>query len=355
MGSGRSVHRVLTLAAFIGLACLATACSDDSGDPVGPGGDVPYDSITVNASTGWAAIRLGEPASQVTVTGDLDSSDDWDIAFNATAVMLNGGDAGPGNVSGYCICANAGATDAQVMDMTDASELADFTSVTAAQIPSSSDAWQSDAVALAVQGWYNYDMTSHVVSAAPEKLFILRTASGTAFVKFHITDITDGVVTFEYAVTTDQTQPFGGAETGSVTLSDDDSPVYFDFETGTSSTTEDAESWDIAFVGYSIEVNGGSSGTGDAGAASLDEDFASLTDVDGVPGAAFEADGFGGVFVESPWFRYNLLGTDHHIWPVFNVYLIKVGDAVYKIQVTNYYDVDGNTRRITTRYAKLAG
>ncbi len=354
MGSGRSVHRVLTLAAFLGFACLATACSDDSNDPVGPGGDAPYDSITVDAHDGWAAIRLGEPASQVTITGDIDASDDWDIAFNGTAVMLNGGDAGPGDVSGYCICANASATDDQVTQMTDASELADFTSVTDAEIPSSSDAWQSDAVALAIQGWYNYNPTTHAVSAAPEKLFIIRSASGLVFAKLHVTDITEGVVTFEYAITNDQTQPFGGTETGSVTLSDDDSPVYFDFETGTSSTTEDPSSWDIAFVGYSIEVNGGTSGSGEAGAASIDEEFDSLTDVDGVPSAAFDADGFGGVFVESPYYRYNLL-DNHHIWPVFNVYLIKVGDAVYKIQITNYYDVNGNARHITTRYAKLAG
>lgn len=354
MGSGRPVHRVLTVAAFLGFACLATACSDDSNDPVGPGGDVAYDSITVDASTGWAAIRLGEPAAQVTVTGDLDASADWDIAFNAISVMLNGGDAGPGDVSGFCICANAGATDDAVTEMTDASELADFTSVTDAQIPTSSDAWQTDAVALAVDGWYNYDPATHEVSAAPEKVSLIRTASGTAFAKFHVTDITDDVVTFEYAVTTDQTQPFGSTETGSVTLPDDDSPVYFDFETGASSTTEDAGSWDIAFVGYSIEVNGGTSGNGDAGAASIDQDFASLTTVDGIPSSAFEADGFGGMFVESPWYRYDLLGN-HHIWPTFNVYLIKSGDAVYKVQITNYYDVNGNPRRITARYAKLAG
>jgi hypothetical protein len=344
----------ITLIALAGAGILTTGCSDDDKSPVEPPNGAVYDSITVDASAGWAAIKLGEPATPVTVTGDLSSSADWDIAFNATSVMLNGGDAGPGDVAGYCICQNANATDNEVTQMTDASELADFANVTDAQIPTDADAWQADASALAIDGWYNYDMNTHEVSAAPEKVWIIRTASGTAFAKFHVTNIADGKATFEYAVAPASDQPIGTVHSAEVTLTDDGSAVYFDFETGTVSTTADPTQWDIAFIGYAIHVNSGVSGTAQAGAVQDDDSFESLTSVDGIPSSAFKVDGFGGVFVASPWYRYNLLGN-HHIWPTFNVYLIKSGSAVYKIQLTNYYSVSGDPRRITVRYAKLAG
>jgi hypothetical protein len=53
------------------------------------------------------------------------------------------------------------------------------------------------------------------------------------------------------------------------------------------------------------------------------------------------------------WYRYNLTGTDHQIWPTFNVYLVKRGSAVYKVQITNYYGANGAPRQITLRSALL--
>ncbi|HET6681751.1 MAG TPA: HmuY family protein [Gemmatimonadaceae bacterium] len=338
---------------IVAVAAIAAACSDSESGGLGPDPDlIVYDSITIDASTGWAGVRLGEPATLVPIVGDPSAAADWELAFNATAIMLNGGDAGPGDVAGFCLCANASATDDQVLNMTDASEQAAFLAVDESSIPSADASWQTDGALLAIDGWYNYNPQTHVVSAAPEKIFLVRSASGDAFVKFHVTDITGSTVTFEYAVAPSADQPFGAAQTAQATISDD-APAWFDLETGTVSSTEDPTTWDFAFVGYSIEVNGGSSGGGSAGAAALDVPFADFTSMDGIPSSAFTADGFGGVFVESPWFRYNLLGDDHHIWPTFNVYLIRTGDDVYKIQLTSYYDLNGSARRITFRYQKL--
>jgi hypothetical protein len=179
---------------------LAAGCSGENGTD-GPPQGATYDSITVDASAGWAAVRFGDPAVQVAVS-DLASSDAWDIAFNATSVMLNGGDAGPGEVSGYCVCQNAAATDEALTNMTPASELADFLSVTSAQVPS-------------------------------------------------------------------------------------------------------------------------------------------------------DADAFGEVFAASKWYRYNLEG-EHQIWPTYDVYLIRRGGVVYKVQITGYYSATGAARHITFRYAPLA-
>ena len=55
-----------------------------------------------------------------------------------------GGQAGPGGVTGYCLCQNAGATDAQVRAMTPESELGDFEAVSASSIPTDASEWETD-------------------------------------------------------------------------------------------------------------------------------------------------------------------------------------------------------------------
>ncbi|MBB4635564.1 HmuY family protein [Longimicrobium terrae] len=182
---------------------LMGACSDNG--PTEPAVD-PGASMTVDAShaTNWALVDLGTPAAVVTAA-DPATSTAWDLAFKATGLMLNGGTAGPGGMTGYCICQNAGATNDQIRAMTPAGEAADFDAVTAAQIPAAASAWSAT------------------------------------------------------------------------------------------------------------------------------------------------------VFDTSKWYKYNLTGADHQVWPTHDVYLIRRGNEVYKLQVTGYYGPAGETRRISFRYAKLAG
>lgn len=346
-----------TLLTVLTTAVFATACSSDSDSPVGPpSGGASYDSLTVDASASWAAVQLGDPATQLSVS-DLHSSADWDIAFDVTSVEVNGGASGPGGVIAYCLCENANATDAQVEGMSPANQLATFTNVTAAQIPSDASVWQADSVALAITGWYSYNLDTHVVSAAPDDVWLVRTTSGTAFAKFHVTGIANptqasaGDVTFEYALQPAAGQPMGDPQSVTVTVPGDGSTVYFNLQTGETTTGSD---WDIAFTGYSILVNGGVSGTGGAGAVLIDDAFDAITTTDGVPSTAYEVDGSGGVFVDNKWYRYNLKGDDHQIWPTFNVYLLKRGTTVYKVQIINYYSTSAEPRHITFRYAKLS-
>jgi len=49
----------------------------------------------------------------------------------------------------------------------------------------------------------------------------------------------------------------------------------------------------------------------------------------------------------------NITGTDNQIWPNFNVYLVRRGDAVFKLQVTSYYGATGTPRQITVRSVRL--
>ncbi len=189
---------------FTAFCCLAVAvlagCSDSNpSEPVGP----EYTSMTVDASAGWTYVDFtGNSATSFVLEGAAESPI-WDLGFNATSVVANGGTSGPGGVVVYCVCQNAAATSEQVMAFTAAGQLAAFEAVTAAQIPSNAGVWNADA------------------------------------------------------------------------------------------------------------------------------------------------------FNTSRWYRYNLTGTDHQVWPTFDVYLLQRGADVYKVQLINYYGPGGEPRRITFRYAKL--
>jgi hypothetical protein len=207
------------------LACLALptlACnSDDVTAPPQPAAG----EFTVDASQGWVYVSLVDSAV-VTPTPTPSESAAWDIAFFATNVMLNGGEAGPGNVTGFCVCQNTSASDDQVLAMTPESELADYEGVTA--VPGTAT-FLAEVLTPAVAGWF----------------------TGTA------------------------------------------------------------------------------------------------------PAIAYTADTFAGVFGPHKWYRYNILG-DNRISPVFEVYLVRRGNTVWKLQVLNYYSATNAARHISFRYERIS-
>ena len=340
-------YRVRGMGAVAALALLAAGCSDSSPLELEP--EAP--TLMVDASTAWAFVDLAETATPVTVS-ERSTSMAWDIAFNATRVMLNGGAAGPGGVVGYCVCQNTGATAAQIQALTPESELAAFEAVSTANLPTDADAWETDALDAAITGWYSYDVATHQVSAAPDNVWKVRGAGADPeYAKFHVTQISEATragaqVTIEYAV-----QPGAGEALGEIqtaVLDGRTAPVYFDFVTGVS----DASNWDIKLEGFDIRINGGVSGTGGAGAVKASESFSAMTDASDAPAQIYRGDAFGGVFAAHPWYKYNLDGN-HTIFPTYDVFLIKRGAEIYKMQIIGYYDTAGESRRITFRYARL--
>lgn len=346
MSRPRIMRRVTALAAVL----LVAACSDD--EPTGPGEDPTVRTLVVDASEDWAYVRLGETAQVVSVD-DPTQSDAWDIAFLATSVMLNGGDAGPGGVVGHCLCANSATSDAEVMAMTPESELAGFLDVGVADVPVEEEAWSADALVPVISGWYVYDPVSHVVVAEPDSVWLIRTAEGEAYAKFRVVGLEGatrqhaGRVTIEYAVQSGAGSTMEEARQATLDLSA--GPVYFDLVEGEEG---DAADWDLKFEGYTIRVNGGASGGGQAGAVSAGEAFEAIEDVNDVPADLYRGDAFGGVFDQHRWYRYNLAGH-HQIWPTYDVYLIRRGGEVYKVQLIGYYGPTGESRRITLRYAPI--
>ncbi len=350
---GPSARRSRT--ALLGaLAALTAACGTDSTGP-----NVITDepgTLTVNTTAGWVYVDLGATAQVVTVaTPGTDAS--WDIAVNGTSVMLNGGAAGPGGVTGHCLCQNEMAADADVKLFTAASELADFTAVGAAQVPADASQFLADELTAAISGWYAYNPTTHAIAPAAPNGFYVRRANGTSFAKMRVTAIEGGSqarpdrVTLEYAVQPAAGAALGATQTATVDLTGG-APVHFSFANG---VVDAGAEWDLKLAGWEIRVNGGASGSGQGGAIASSVPFASITDPGEAPASVYKADGFGGVFAAKRWYRYNITGSDHQVWPTFDVYLVKRGAEVFKVQLTGYYNAQGDPRNISFRWAKVSG
>lgn len=339
------------------LTLVATAC--ESSTAPAPAEEDPIRELRVDAADQWAFVSLGDPAEEVQV-GDPSTSAEWHIGFFASSVMLNGGDAGPGGVQGFCVCDNEGLSDAQVAALTDDDGLAAFEAVTASDVPADEGAWEGDALVPVIDGWWSYDFTTHTVSADPSAVFLVRTAAGVSFAKLHVTGIAGatqqhaGTVTLEFAVQPGAGEPLGPVQTLEVDVSG--GAVAVDLETG-SLVTPGADGWDLELSGYTIRVNGGVSGDAEAGASRTGTPFDQVTDPGALSGRHYRGDAYGGVFATEDagrrWYRYNLQGG-HQIWPTYNVYLIRVDGEVYKVQLTGYYHPEtGDSRHVTFRYELL--
>ncbi len=335
------------------LVCVAAfACTGS--DTTEPPPVAAADSILIDASQSLAFVRLGAPAQVVAVV-DPASTSAWDMGFFSTNVILNGGAAGPGQVSGFCVCARAGATDDAVRAMTPASMLPDFTGLTTSSIPSDSS-FRRDQLTPAIAGWYSGSGSAAAVVSG--RSWIIREGTTAAtLAKFRVTGLQQasatsaGQISFEFAVQPAPGTAFGAVQSRTVDVRS--GAVYFDLTTG--SVTSSAN-WDLRFDGFDIRTNGGVSGSGSVGAiveatrpfANIDAAYAATA-----PPQAYRRDAFGGVFAQQPWYRYNITGTDNQIWPTFNVYVIKRGAEVFKVQLTGYYGPSGEPRKITMRYARL--
>jgi hypothetical protein len=341
----------LALAALV----LLAACGGDGGlAPIVP----VTKSITVDASAGYVYLKLDTTANVVAVATPS-TSEAWDMGFFATGVTLNGGAAGPGGVSAYCLCANSGATTAQLQAMTAANQLGAFDSVEAGVIPAAAS-FQADALDPVINGWFSGSGAAAI--PVTTRAFILRKTVSAAVIlsKFQVTAISGatasapGQVSFQYAVQPSAGAAFGATQSKVVNVAAG-SPVYFDLTAGAATTA--GGTWDIAFDGWTIRVNGGVSGAGGVSAVPDNATaFANITATyaASAPPQAYRSDSFSGVFAASPWYRYNITGSDNQIWPTFNVYLVRRGSAVYKVQLTSYYSPSGAPRNITIRYAQLA-
>jgi len=348
--------------AAVGVAVVLSACSSSDQGITDAGNGAA--SLTIDVTSAPAYVTLGTPATVATVV-DPSTSTAWDLAFASTpTVAVNGGASGPSTVKAYCLCANSALTLAQIEALTPASSLIAFESVTAASIPADAS-FQLDASSQAISGWYDYNATTHAVTANGNVWGLRLASTSGAYAKLRVTAIpapgqsNAGPVTIQWAVQPTSSSTMGADRQLVVDLTSGPK-VYVNLTTGTTSASS-ASTWDVALQGYTIAVNGGSSGGGNVGAvllvpSSFYSSYAAIGSIPiggaGIPSSAFSTDGAGGAFLTTPPYRYD--PVLHQVYPSYDVYLVKRGTSVYKAQVTSYYSTAGAFGKITLRYAKLA-
>jgi len=125
------------------------------------------------------------------------SSDDWDIAFNSTKIIVNGGS----STTPFARTGNGGLYKTTGL-------LSDIASVDTTKFAVDTD----NALALTTgsgNGWYNYDMTTHTISPIAGVVLVIRTHDGKyakmvidSYYKDAPTTVTDiysyGYYTFHY-------------------------------------------------------------------------------------------------------------------------------------------------------------
>jgi len=335
--------RPLLTAAF--LALPLAACTTN--DVIGPDNRPRQGTFTVDARNAWVYVSLADSAV-VTPTPSASESEAWDIAFFSTNVTLNGGAAGPGGVTGACICQNAALTNTEFLAMTPSSELPDFTSVTAVPVGTT---FVSDVLTPAITGWFTG--TGAAAVADTTKHWLVRLSDSTSYAVVRVQSIasptatTAGTVTLEYRLQATATSALAATQTIAVNLATGAKRV--DLNSG--AVTTDASAWDLQLDGFTMRVNGGITGSGKGAAAVGSGQFTTATTAVTMANA-YRQDTYAGIFGTNRYWRYNL-ANDFRVTPSFDVYLIKRGTRTYKLQVINYYSDTGVARFITFRWARL--
>ena len=355
-----SPFRRAHLAALV-IAATAACSADGVTDPGSQ-----YSTLVVNASTSTAYVTLGDVSTLATVTGDPTMNTAWDLAFTAVpTVAVNGGASGAAGVKAYCLCQNANLSLTQVEALTATNGANAFGGVTTSSVVAD-NLFQVDAASQAISGWYDYNATTHIVSANSTVWGIRLASTAGAYAKFHVSAIPTpgqanaGPVTIQWAIQPTSSGTMGADKTLTLDLSSN-AKLYVNLTTSSVSTTSTG-TWDIALQGYTITVNGGANGTGNVGAVALVPSsfytsYASITAIPvgatGIPSTSFVADAAGGAFLAAPPYRYDPVA--HQVYPTYDVYLVKRGTTVYKVQVVSYYSSAGVFGVITLRYAKVSG
>ena len=355
----------LRTATLVASAVALAACGSD--DPTGPSTSNAAERI-VNANT-RTFLRLTETGSEVVQVADPAASTQWDLALERTAVTLNGGSAGPGGVAGTCLCRNQSLTFAQLLELgrAPAAERQRFDRITADSIPTDESRFVTDRFASAAGRFWRGAIGAAAV-AESDSAWMLRwgTVPGPfRFGKLRVvslvnpTALTPGTVTIEYTLqpATGNTE-FPATRTLQVPVAAN-AVAYIDLDTDRVVTENDA--WDIAFNGWSLRTN--STAPGEAAVRNLrfgpgttpsSNTFAAanLAFARFAPVVVWRADTFEGVFAATPWYRYE--SATNAIFPTFDVFLVRRGTAVWKVQITGYFIPQGSDeRRVTIRAVRL--
>lgn len=346
---------------------ISSSSASSASSVAGPGPLVNVGPLNTGTSNAPVSVYYDlDTNTKLTLTeAEAAANSDWDIAFRRTKVYLNSKAATP--VKAFATGNNADFFDAgkqpikeKFINATAEGELADFTAVTATAIPAAAS-FTTDKEESVIGGkFYNYNMTTHVVTAAADKSFIVfsdgnytkirakalttagRTMSSiTLGISFQ--DIARGDTTFLAEV--DRTFD-AVACTGN---------IYIDLDTQTK--VNETDPWDIYFPCVTVGADTGASFelniAADAGA--IPDGTPSYTGIDKTTHnfLGFQPNISTVLFFDAfPWYQYNLEGT-HLLYSQYQVYLVKTATATYKLQITSYYNETGASGNYSFRFQSL--
>jgi len=286
---------------------------------------------------------------------------EWDIAFKRSGVYLNQHSDNTikafatGNNSEF-FDADGKAISASFIAATAEMELNDYLAVKSSDIPTDDTKFVGDVTSNVIEGFYNYDSETHVVTAAESHYFIVN--SDDAFTKFRVTSITTagrgiGQITLQAAYQGVSDAEFATEQElivdASLTCSGDSTHVYIDFDTNQEVTMADA--WDINFL-CATDKTAADFVINIADDSQAMQDFEnSYVNVDPTAVAyyGFQENSYTvKAFDSTPWYQYGLDGG-HLLWSQFDIYLIKTPTKTHKLQLTSYYDAQGTSGNISFR------
>lgn len=293
------------------------------------------------------------------------TNSEWDISFRRTKVYLNAKASTPvkafatGNNADFFDDAKAPIKE-KFINATAEAELADFVAVLADAIPAVTS-FTTDKEERVIGGkFYNYNMTTHVVSAADTKYFVVYSDGNYSKIRAKsltsagrtMSTITLGIA-FQDVARGDTTFMAEVERTIDAVACTGD--VYVDLDTQTQVTANDP--WDITFPCVTVGAD-----TGASFELNIAADATAIVDAEpsyaGIDKTVHSFYGFQSnlsnvlFFDANPWYQYNLEGT-HLLYSQYQVYLIKTASATYKFQITSYYNETGASGNYSFRYQAL--
>lgn len=350
---------VAAMAAATMISLVPAACEDTVATP-----DEVFEegTITIDASSldGPAYLSLADGG---TLTNSPDAaSTAWHMSFRRFAVRLNGGVSGPGSVAGTNLRNNAMLTQEEVAALDEADGDSAFQAVTADDIAGATFV-EDDVVPDPGASWFRFDGRAGTVVANPGAAWKVQEGSGRGHAVFRVAELTMQGQRPVGLVVEHRRQDPGGAL-------GDPRPVAVDLTRGPGYVAlaegralgpgqvqgPNACAWDLgATPALTIEVNA------DCGAGTFPlaatEDFTALTTAADAPKYGGFLSAVGGAFPATVdnargTFWYNINGGNR-LWPTYNVFLVRTGQEVYKVQVTSYYSAGGESGFPTVRFLRL--
>lgn len=380
------------LAAVFTACCTMVACGGSGGSSSKPASSSSLSSSSVVSSSSVISSSASSQASMVNAgplnTGtassatyayyDLDTgttltlteaeaatNSEWDVSFRRTKVYLNAKASTP--VTAYATGNNADFFDdskapikEKFINATPETELADFVAVTTDSIPAETSFTTDKEEHVIGDKFYNYNMTTHVVSAADTKYFVVYSDGN--YSKIRAKSLTTAGRTMSTITLGISFQDVARGDTAfiaevertidAVACTGD---VYVDLDTQTQVTANDP--WDISFPCVTVGAD-----TGADFELNLAADATAIVDADptytGIDKTVHSFYGFQSnisnvlFFDTNPWYQYNLQDT-HLLYSQYQVYLIKTATGVYKFQITSYYNDTGASGNYSFRYQAL--